>query len=143
MEVPEVTLVLGPPSRLYLVVNTVSHLRQRNFPNVHWVCMPEPLYLDGYDVNSQARLMDGWAKVVLPLLMKLESERNIRRVHVVEDTAILAPDFDFHDVITAVGSSDGGIWGYGMYEVLKDGPSWHGSKGMTVTAAWWKPMHCK
>ena len=105
MKVPEVTLVLGPPSRLYLVVNTVTHLRQRNFPNVHWVCMPEPLYLDGYDVNSRARLMVGWATVVLPLLMKLESERNIGRVHEVEDTAMLAVDFDFRDVTTAVSCS--------------------------------------
>eukprot|EP00959_Pyramimonas_sp_CCMP1952_P097239 2032629-Pyramimonas_sp.AAC.1 len=66
-----ITLVLGPPSRLYLVATTIHHLRQRNFPNVHWLRMPEASELDVFSVPSNGRVMACWASVVLPLLRQL------------------------------------------------------------------------
>eukprot|EP00974_Lingulodinium_polyedra_P046787 4483732-Lingulodinium_polyedra.AAC.1 len=65
------TLVLGPPSRLYLVLATVAHLRQRGFPDAHWVHTLETTSLDVNDTRANARLMACWATTVLPLLIRL------------------------------------------------------------------------
>jgi len=140
-----ITVVLGPPSRLYLVLGTMRYLRQRGFPNVYWFRTLETADLDVWAVRPNGRVMACWASVVLPGLMLIidgASKRVPKKFHIVEDTTILSPGVSYAQVAESTAFSEAGIWGYGKFvkSTSSSEPSWFGTKGMSVDASWCTSM---
>ena len=136
------TIVIGSPSRLYLVLGTMQHLRRRDFPNVFWLRTPEMAELDARGVRPNGRVMACWAGVVLPILMRTMQTLPPKKFHIVEDTVLLCPGVKYADIVAATEFSEAGVWGYGKYSASTSGgsPGWHGTKGLSVSPSWVRAM---
>ena len=91
--------------------------------------------------DAKKRCMMFWYTTVVPCLQKLDTEENVGRAFVVEDTCICAPGVDFRVVEGETRGIPAGVFGYGGYEEKDNGlPSWFGSKGFCVYREWWQEM---
>ena len=70
----------------------------------------------------------------------MDNNYGLDRAYVCEDTCLLAPGVSFAAVENATQNFSGSIFGYGKYELTENNVSWFGSKGLCVSAQWWRPM---
>ena len=82
-----------------------------------------------------------WHTTVLPALLQLEQKLYAKCVFVVQDTCLLAPGVYYQHVDLATKQWPASLFGYGMYEMQGASLSWHGTKGLCVTANWWHQMN--
>ena len=140
---PQLALIVGPPARLHYIRHTCAHLRGRGFTNVKWLRTPDAPELDSFDKDkdAQRRCMMFWYTTVLPALLALELESGVQGAFVFEDTCLLAGNVTYSVVREETRSTPAAVFGYGGYEKSGDGRiSWHGTKGLWVTAPWWRQM---
>ena len=135
------TIILGGPSRLYLVLNTAHKLISCGFPNVKWLCTPEAGHSNQENgiktLPGPARVTAIWKMVVLPSILRQRNTCNAQKIFVVEDTVLLAPGVTFENINKLDEEKPACVWGYGDYTDNGNGNvDWHGTKGMTVTYEW-------
>ena len=134
---PFVSVVCGPPNRLYLIMHTMKHLQARGFPFLFWLRTPGPAELDEASKTSLrpcARCMLFWRTTVLPCVNRLAELTGCPDFLICEDNVALADGAHFSMVVACV-EAPASVWGYGNFRraSLRRSPVWHGAKGLYVT----------
>jgi hypothetical protein len=81
-----------------------------------------------------------WYTTVLPALRPLELTQSMQSAFVVEDTCLLAAGVTLEVLAAETQGWPASLFGYGNYEKHGERLSWHGTKGLYVTAPWCREM---
>ena len=126
------TLVIGPPSRLPYVKQTMLHLRQKGFPQIRWLRTPGADELKQQDPEGkpEKRLLIIYYTTVFPAVAAICTRHKCKGVFVMEDTCILIPEIDCTQVREEVKTCRAGVFGYGDRVPEKGDEGWHGTQGL-------------
>ena len=136
------TLVIGPPSRLPYVKQTMLHLRQKGFPQIRWLRTPGADELKQQDPEGkpEKRLLIIYYTTLFPAVKDICARHNCSGVFVMEDTCIVIPGIEYNDVRVDVATCRAGVFGYGDRVLDKGDEGWNGTKGFYMTPEWCEEM---